>query len=257
MIREVAAPLAAPSLLAVFAHPDDESISAGGLLARQSGTGARTPVVSATWAQDSVRARELADAVRLLGVEEPPRMLGYADAQVPGSAPGSPRLVDAPLDEVVRALVVHIRDFRPDIVVTHDAYGGMTGHPDHVHTYRATVLAAEAAGLEQSYPDAGTPWRPQVLYLATHPQSVVARLREVVGARRAVHGVPDEQIGERLDVTPWLEAKVAAILAHRSEVERGAVPGLVAQAPPEARAALLATEWFIRCTPGPAPIAEA
>jgi N-acetyl-1-D-myo-inositol-2-amino-2-deoxy-alpha-D-glucopyranoside deacetylase len=127
----------------------------------------------------------------------------------------------------------------------------MTGHRDHVHTYRVVVLAAQAAGLEQLYPDAGAAWRPQALYLATHPEAVVAGLRELVGARRAVHGVPDDQIDLRLDVTPELAAKVAAILAHRSEVERGAVPGLVAAAAPEARAALLSTEWFIRCSPGP------
>ncbi|SDE56649.1 N-acetyl-1-D-myo-inositol-2-amino-2-deoxy-alpha-D-glucopyranoside deacetylase [Blastococcus fimeti] len=241
-----------PSLLAVFAHPDDESISAGGLLARSAAAGARTAVVSATWSPGSVRARELAEAVRQLGVGEPPRLLGYADAEVPGSAPGRPRLVDAQLDEVVRALATHIREFRPDVVVTHDAYGGMTGHPDHVQTYRVTLLAAQAAGLAQLYPEAGPPWQPDALFLATHPESVVAGLRDVVGARRAVHGVPDEQITERLDVSPWLDRKVAAIMAHRSEVERGAVPGLVAAAPPEARAALLSTEWFIRCSPGPA-----
>lgn len=242
-----------PSVLAVFAHPDDESLSAGGLLARASAAGARTTVVTATWAEDSVRAPELAEAVRILGAGEP-RMLGYADALVPESAPGRPRLVDAPLDEVVRALVAHIREFRPDVVVTHDAYGGMTGHQDHLHTYRVTVLAAEAAGLEQLYPEAGAPWRPRALYLATHPDSVVPALRKAVGARRAVYSVPEEQVTERINVTPWLEQKIAAVLAHRSEVERGAVPGLVAALPPEARGAMLATEWFLRSSPGPAPI---
>jgi N-acetyl-1-D-myo-inositol-2-amino-2-deoxy-alpha-D-glucopyranoside deacetylase len=53
-----------------------------------------------------------------------------------------------------------------------------------------------------------------------------------------------------------VEQKIAAVLAHRSEVERGAVPGLVAALPPEARGAMLSTEWFIRCSPGPAVTAE-
>jgi N-acetyl-1-D-myo-inositol-2-amino-2-deoxy-alpha-D-glucopyranoside deacetylase len=243
------------SVMAVFAHPDDESLSAGGLLARQAAVGARTTVVTATWAEDSVRAPELAEAARILGAGRP-RMLGYADALVPESAPGRPRLVDAPLDEVVRALVAHIREFRPDVVVTHDAYGGMTGHEDHLHTYRVTVLAAEAAGLPQLYPDAGEPWQPRALYLATHPDSVVPALRKAIGDRRAVYSVPDGQVTERLDVTPWVEQKIAAVLAHRSEVERGAVPGLVAALPPESRGAMLSTEWFTRCSPGPAVTAE-
>jgi len=179
-------------------------------------------------------------------------MLGYGDARVPESAPGRPAFCEAPLDEAVRALVRHIREFRPDVVVTHDAYGGLTGHPDHVHTYRVTVLAAQAAGLDQMYPEDGDPWQPRDLLLATHPRSVVPALRDLIGGRRAVYAVPDEQITERLDVTPWLERKIAAILAHRSEADRGAVPGLVAAAPPEARAALLSTEWYVRTSPFPA-----
>lgn len=54
-------------------------------------------------------------------------MLGYADARVPESVPGCARLCDAPLDEAVRRLVTHIREFQPDLMVTHDAYGGLTG----------------------------------------------------------------------------------------------------------------------------------
>lgn len=239
---------AVPGVLGVFAHPDDESLSAGGLLARSAEAGAPTAVVTTTWAEDSVRGPELAEAARLLGAGEV-RMLGYADALVPGSAPGRPRLVDAPLDEVVRRLVEHIRELRPEVVVTHDAYGGMTGHVDHLHTYRVTALAVEAAGLEQLHPEAGEPWRPRHLLLATHPHAVVAQLREVVGARRAVHGVAEEEITDRLDVTPWLERKVAAVLAHRSEVERGGVPALVAALPSGARDTLLATEYYIRRTP--------
>jgi N-acetyl-1-D-myo-inositol-2-amino-2-deoxy-alpha-D-glucopyranoside deacetylase len=237
--------LAVPSLLAVFAHPDDESLSAGGLLARHSSRGARTAVVTATWAADTTRARELAEALRILGTEQP-RMLGYADARVPESAPGSPRLCDAPLDDVVNRLVAHIREFRPRILVTHDAYGGLTGHPDHLHIHRVTMLAAHAAGLGKLYPEAGVAWQPRVLLLATHPHSAVPPLRDIIGAQKAVYSVPDEHVTERLDVMPWLEKKVAAVLAHHSEVARGALPGLVATLSPDGRETLLSTEWYIR-----------
>ncbi|MDQ8707979.1 PIG-L family deacetylase [Streptomyces sp. LHD-70] len=168
--------MSVPSLLAVFAHPDDESLSAGGVLARHAAAGARTGVVTATWAADTPRAAELADALGILGAGEP-RMLGYADARVPWSAPGRIRFCEAPLDEAVRRLVRHIREFRPEIMVTHDAYGGLPGHPDHVHTHRVTMLAAQAAGLAQLYPDAGGPWQPRALYLATHPHSAVPEER--------------------------------------------------------------------------------
>lgn len=237
-----------PSLLAVFAHPDDESLSAGGVLARHAAAGARTAVVTATWAPDTPRAAELAEALRILGAGTP-RMLGYADARVPRSAPGRVRFCDAPLDETVRRLVAHIREFRPDVMVTHDAYGGLPGHPDHVHTHRVTMLAAQAAGLEQLYPDAGAPWHPRALYLATHPRSVVRTLRDVIGSRKAVYSVPDDQVTATVDVGPWMEQKIAAVLAHRSEVERGALPGVIAGLSPGARQRLFATEWYIRHAP--------
>ena len=231
------------SLLAVFAHPDDESLVAGGILAQHAAAGARTAVVTATWAPGTRRAAELADALRVLGAGEP-RLLGYADAKVPESAPGQPRWCDAPLDEAVCRLVGQIRDFRPEGLVTFDALGGLTGHADHVHTHRVTVLAAEAAGLD-GYPAAGRPWAPSIVYLATHPRSAVEAIGKILGTRGAVHATPDEQVTDRVDVSPWLEQKVAAILAHRSEVDRGALPGLVDRLSPKAREELLATEWFI------------
>ncbi|MFD4951960.1 PIG-L deacetylase family protein [Streptomyces sp. NPDC058451] len=237
-----------PSLLAVFAHPDDESLSAGGVLARHAAAGARTAVVTATWGAGTPRAAELAEALRILGAGSP-RMLGFADARVPRSAPGCPRFCDAPLDEAVRGLVAHIREFRPDIMVTHDAYGGLPGHPDHVHTHRVAVLAAQAAGLEQLYPDTGPPWGPRALYLATHPHSAVPALRDVIGARKARFSVPDEHVTATVDVGPWMEQKIAAVLAHRSEVERGALPGVIARLSPDERKRLFATEWYIRHVP--------
>lgn len=232
-------------LLAVFAHPDDESLAAGGLLASHAASGRRVAVVTTTWAKDSPRAKELAEALRILGADRP-RTLGYADARVPESAAVLPRLLDAPLDDVVRRLVGHIREFQPDVVVTHDFYGGLTGHPDHVVTHRATVVAVDAAGREELHPGAGPPHRPTALWLATHPASALPALRRIIGERKAVHTVPDEAVADALDVREWLDQKTSAILAHRSQVERGALPGLIASLAPELRETLLGTEWYIR-----------
>ncbi|MFD5065711.1 PIG-L family deacetylase [Streptomyces sp. NPDC058394] len=235
-----------PSLLAVYAHPDDESLWSGGVLAQHAAAGARTAVVTTTWDAGTPRAAELANALEILGAGKP-RMLGYADARTPESAPGRPRLCDAPLDQTVRDLVAHLREFRPDIVITHDAYGGLTGHPDHLHTHRITALAVHAAGLELLYPDTGTPWQPSALYLATHPHTAAKRLSQYLTTPgRTIHSMPDKHITATIDVRPWLEHKTAAILAHRTEVQRGAIPGLIANLPPNTREQLLATEYYTR-----------
>ncbi|MEV7339366.1 PIG-L deacetylase family protein [Streptomyces sp. NPDC093544] len=248
--------MSVPSLLAVFAHPDDESLSAGGALARHAAAGARTAVVTATWAADTPRAAELAEALGILGAGKP-RLLGYADARVPRSATGKVRFRDAPLDEAVRELVAHIREFRPEIVVTHDAYGGLTGHEDHVHTHRVTMLAVQAAGLERLHPETGAPWQPSALYLATHPHSAMRVWGGYLAPTgKSMRSVPDEWVSATVDVRPWLEQKVAAVLAHRTEVERGAAPGLIAGLPAFDRERLLSTEWYIRHDPVSAAAAQ-
>lgn len=98
-----------------------------------------------------------------------------------------------------------------------------------MQTHRVTVLAAQAAGLEQLYPEAGPAWRPRELCLATHPRSVLPGLRDVIGPRELWYDVPDGQIDQRLDVTPWLDTKVAGLSG-------------------EARERVLGTEWYLRRT---------
>ncbi|MDW4918839.1 PIG-L deacetylase family protein [Streptomyces californicus] len=99
----------------------------------------------------SPRATELADALAVLGAGAP-RMLGYGDARNPRAAPGSPRLLDVPLDDVVGAVVQQIRDVRLDIVITHDALGQLTGHPDHRRTHQVTLLAVQDAAPPHLHP---------------------------------------------------------------------------------------------------------
>ncbi|MFE9973989.1 PIG-L deacetylase family protein [Streptomyces hirsutus] len=248
-------PTAAPSLLGVFAHPDDESLLAGGVLAQHAASGARTAVVTATWTADSHRVSELAEALHVLGAGAP-RLLGYADARNPASAPeGAVRLVDAPLDEAVGRLVAHIREVRPDIVVGHDALGQLTGHPDHRRAHQITLLAVEAAGLPHLYPDAGEPWQPAALYAATHPQSGVGRLGPLLqSVGKTLLVVPDAYVTTTVDVSPWAAVKMEAILAHRSEAARERpLPGLLARLPEAERDEIIRTESFTRLTPGPAP----
>ncbi|OII66381.1 PIG-L deacetylase family protein [Streptomyces sp. CC77] len=243
-----------PSLLAVFGHPDDEALLAGGVLAQHAAAGADTAVVTATWAAGTHRATELADALTVLRAGEP-RMLGYADARVPESSPGRPRLCDAPIDELVEAIVAHIRAVRPQIMITHDAYGQLTGHPDHVRTHQATVLAFHAASLEHRYPDAGPPWQPQALYAATHPHSragTLSALMKRVG--KTTLSVPDEQVTTAVDVGSYLDQKWRAILAHRSQVARERpLPGILSRLAPVDREPLIRTEYFTRLSPGLVP----
>ncbi|MCN9243662.1 PIG-L family deacetylase [Streptomyces sp. RY43-2] len=243
-----------PSLLGVFAHPDDESLLAGGVLARHAAHGARTAVVTTTWSATSHRAAELADALRALGAGEP-RMLGYADARNPTSAPGRTRLCDAPLDEPVGLLVRHVREFRPDIVVTHDALGQLTGHPDHRRTHQITLLALEVAGLPHVYREAGEPWQPRALYAGTHSDSGVGQLGPLLtGVGKSLLCVPDAYVTTVVDVAPWVGVKWRGILAHQSEVARErSLPGILARLPEATRREIIETEYFTRLTPGPVP----
>lgn len=243
-----------PSLLGVFGHPDDEALLASGVLAQHAAAGATTAVVTATWSPDSHRAGELAEALAILGAGKP-RMLGFADHRIPNSAPGRPRLCDAPLEDVVERIVEHIRSERPSVVVTHDAYGQLTGHPDHIRTHQATVLAVHAAGLEHRFPDTGPPWRPRALYAATHPHSRVGQLRTLMKrVDKTALSVPDEHITAAVDVGPWLNQKERAILAHKSEAAKERpLPGILARLPAAARESIIRTEYFTRLSAAPTP----
>ncbi|WP_214408981.1 PIG-L family deacetylase [Sphaerisporangium fuscum] len=264
------------SLLCVHAHPDDEALWTGGVLARYADAGARTAVVTCTWAAGTRRAAELERSLEILGAGRP-RLLGYAEARVPTSAPtpdasspdsadstGTPsspeaagiavpplrRFLDVPLEESVGRVVEHIREFRPDVVITYDGYGGY-GHEDHLHTHRVTLAAVEAAGYDQLYQGCGEPWRPRAVYLATLPRTLVRAVwRDVFGVEpepgQTLPGVPDEQVTTTVDVRPWADRKWAAMMAHESEVQRGGSMTMFAALPPSTRDRLLATEWYIR-----------
>lgn len=235
-----------PSVLGVFAHPDDESLLAGGVLAQHAAAGACTAVVTATWAPDSPRAAELADALAVLGAGAP-RMLGYRDARNASSAPGQSRWCDVNLDEAIAQVVSHIRQIRPAVVVTHDVLGQLTGHPDHRRTHQVTLLAVEAAALAL-YPESGEPWQTSALYTATHPDSGIDGLGPLLqGVGKTLLSVPDTYATATVDVTAWLDQKWAAICSHRSQVEgERPLPALLSRLDGDSRARILSTEYFTR-----------
>jgi LmbE family N-acetylglucosaminyl deacetylase len=167
-------------LLGVFAHPDDESYGAGGTLARYAEEGADVYAIIATdgaagsvstsqaveegQTLTEIRAAELATAASILGLTDYWN-LGYHDSGMRGSPENDhPRaLMVQPLDRVVHELVGLMRRLRPQVVITHDPYGGY-GHPDHIQVSRTTTKAFEAC---RAGPDPGQSYTPQKLYYTT------------------------------------------------------------------------------------------
>ncbi len=236
-----------PRLLCVQAHPDDETIWTGGTLARHCAAGGEADVVTTTWGIGRPRHLELVEALATLGLPRPPIMLGYADGGVPGSA-DLPPLVDAPFDDEVRALTAHVRALQPDIILTTDAFG-IYGHPDHIHTHRLCLAAAEAAAEPHLYPDEGPAWQVSSIYLVTVSESRSRAAWEQVMAVKAPGrsvGTPDERIDETIDVRDFLDVKWAALQAHRTEFARSKTMRAIRTLDQPVRESLLGWECYVR-----------
>ena len=164
-------------LLLVHAHPDDEAMSTGGLIARCIAEGRRVDLVTCTGGEEgeihdpsldpaeaaprlaSIRAAELACSLEALGdgaVGFPP--LGYRDSGMMGTDANSREDVfwNADLDSATQRLVQIVREVRPAVIVSYNSNGNY-GHPDHINAYRIARAAYEAAGDPARYPDAGVP----------------------------------------------------------------------------------------------------
>ncbi len=251
-------------LLCVHAHPDDEALFTGGVLARYAGEGVRASVVTCTGGErgrlvgpGTQRLDELRDSLGILGCE-PPRLLGYLDSGTRG-APGNDDPASfwrAPFDQAVGRMVAHIRELRPDVVVTYDAYG-VYGHPDHIQAHRVARAAVEAAEVAALYPEAGPAWRPRKLYETAIHKSAIAGLNLMLAARgipspfgdiidpeRLPFGTPDHRVGAVVDVRPWLDRKRAAIRVHVGGLGPDSLLMELAEQGLAERA--LGQEWFAR-----------
>ena len=170
-------------LMAVHAHPDDESSKGAATMARYASEGVQVLVCTLTGGERGdvlnpamdrpevkadlarIRREEMARARDILGVEQ--RFLGFVDSGLPQGDPKPPLpegcFALTPLEEATEPLVRAVREFRPHVMLTYDEQGGYP-HPDHVMTHRVSVAAFEAAADPDAYPDSGEPWQPLKLY---------------------------------------------------------------------------------------------
>lgn len=242
------------SLLLVHAHPDDESIGTGATMAMYADQGVRVTLVTCTLGEEGEivvddlahlasnkedglgeeRISELSAACDALGVPDH-RFLGgpgrWRDSGMMGTSttdnPGC--FWRADLDEAAGELARIIREVRPQVVVTYDDNGGY-GHPDHIQAHRVAVRAFEAAGDPDRYPDAGEPWAPSKLYFTAVPKSVLQAGFEyfkaaggtffegVESAEGLPFGTPDELVTTKVDARDYVDRKMAAMRAHRSQI---------------------------------------
>lgn len=229
-------------LLALHAHPDDESISAGGTLASLAAAGIPVTVVTATRGEageihnradaDAVRHRlgeireaELRAALQVLGTGEP-RFLDYRDSGMMGTPdnhdPGA--FWQADFFEAVGRLVQIIREVRPDVVTAYDPFGGY-GHPDHIQVHRVGTAAYWAAADVGRYPANayGDPWSPSKLYWTTWSRDRMVKVRRAMSgdlgadAEEPSAGSLETHITTTIDVEPWFDLKHRALLCHDTQ----------------------------------------
>lgn len=233
------------TILAVLAHPDDESFGLGGTLALYARRGYDTYLACATRGEAgtvdeeslrgfkdtaSLRSAELDCAASHLGLKDV-IYLGYRDSGMPGSDDNKhpDAQINHPLDEVAGRVVKIIRELKPDVVLTFDPIGGYK-HPDHIHIQRATTLAFEKANDASFHPEAGAPFQPSALYYHVFPRGFIkwsVRLLPLFGKDPRKWGrnkdidltdlIADFPVHARLNVRSVASVKRAASEQHASQ----------------------------------------
>jgi len=217
-----------PALLAVFAHPDDESFRPGGTLALLARRGVRVHLLTATRGQvgscgdpplcspaelPAVRERELRCACAALGIESP-HLLDYQDGHLGEANP----------EQVVERILAVVRELRPQVMLTFGP-DGLSGHPDHIAIGH---WASEAFQRAENVSG---------LYTVAVPQSLATRL-----GMPQIHAVPDSQIAVTVEVSAVWDAKLAAIRCHATQSSSSPI----LRAPIERQRIFLGTEHFVR-----------
>lgn len=245
------------TLLAVLAHPDDETFGMGGTLAWYATRGDDVYLACATRGEvgdvapekltgfqsvGELRESELRCAAGILGLAGV-FFLDYRDSGMPGSPDNShPQALAAQDVDVVAAKVVHlIRQVRPDVVLTFDPIGGYR-HPDHVAIHRATVRAFELADDPDFAANTYEPYKPKALYFHVYPKRLlrwVVRLLPLFGRDPhkfgrnadidiAAFAEVEYPIHAEIDVRPVLDKKEQAGICHDSQGGGSASGSLIA-----------------------------
>jgi LmbE family N-acetylglucosaminyl deacetylase len=250
------------TLMAVHAHPDDES-SGGGILASYTDQGIRTIVVTCTNGeygdapggikpgQDGhdgqevaqLRLAELRQAVKILGVSHL-ETLGYHDSgMAEWEYKGNPEaFCNVPIDEVAGRIGALIEAYRPQVLVSYDDTGAYQ-HPDHVHASQAAQAAATATGIPAKVylsTMRGSSWRKIWEALREQGEQVPDFTEDPERARRALES--EDRITTSIDIRPVLSRKREALLTHGSQINDSWFSKLPVEVAEEA----FGYEYFIR-----------
>lgn len=238
------------TLLAIHAHPDDESSKGSGTMARYAAAGVRVVLVCATRGEEGdilnprmdqpgikermpeLREAELETACDLLGVAKI-YQLGYRDSGMPGSEANKHPAAfnNADPDEAIGRLVEIIRTERPEVVLCYDESRGYD-HPDHVRVHEWGTAAYHAAGDATAFPDRGEPWQPSKLYyFATFTKQRFVKLNDAAVAEGQEppyagwlenwdsFGFDEPRITAQVDVSDHIETRSKALLAHATQID--------------------------------------
>ena len=238
-------------LLAVHAHPDDESSKGAASMARYVAEGVDVLVATCTGGErgdilnpamdrpevrdrmPEIRREEMEHARRVLGVRQ--EWLGFVDSGLPEGDPLPPLpegcFALQPLEVASEPLVRLVRRFRPHVITTYDEDGGYP-HPDHIMCHKVSVEAFDAAGDPDRYPGAGEPWQPLKLYYNMGFNRV-----RIVALHQAMldHGLPSpfaewlerweeredhaERLTTRIPCADYFERRDQALLAHATQID--------------------------------------
>lgn len=250
-----------PTLVAFHAHPDDESISTGGTLARAAAAGNRVVVVTATDGSLSgvphgflrngqsladARRQELNVAATILNIART-EMLGYRDSGMMGT-PGNADpdcFWQADVADAAQRLARVLAEESAEVLTVYDSHG-FYGHPDHIQVHRVGHLAAQLAGTPRVFETTiNREHRARLLRRAPEgPEPSPAAPQGKPKVQQL--GTPDAEITTAIDVSDWLDTKRRAMVAHASQVTQDS---WFLRLPPAVFAAVFGTEWFIRKLP--------